>query len=30
MRLPTERIRKAILDPDRELREAAVYYFGQG
>ena len=27
MRLPAEKIKEAILSPDRELREAAVYYF---
>ena len=28
MRLPAERIKQAILHPDREVRDAAVYYFG--
>ena len=27
MRLPAEKIKEAILHPDRELREAAVFYF---
>lgn len=27
MRLPAEKVKAAILDPDRDLREAAVYYF---
>jgi HEAT repeat protein len=27
MRLPAEKIKEAILDPDREVREAAVFYF---
>ena len=27
MRLPAEKIKAAILDPDRSLRTAAVYYF---
>ena len=29
MRLPAEKIKEAILHPDREVREAAVYYFAQ-
>ena len=27
MRLPAEKIKEAILHPDREVREAAVFYF---
>ena len=29
MRLPAEKIKEAILNPDPELREAAVYYFAR-
>ncbi len=29
MRLPAEKIKEAILNPDRELRDASVYYFAR-
>ncbi len=29
MRLPAQQVMDAILHPDREIREAAVYYFSR-
>ncbi len=29
MRLPAEKIKEAILNPDKDMRDAAVYYFAR-